>query len=67
MSIAKYLRTPPFLGVLKITPEENCPPVRVTAWIRISVRIRAGWQFSSGAIFLEPFFAGRLRATASDI
>ena len=43
MSIAKYLRTPPFLGVLKITPEENCPPVRVRAWIRISVRVRAGW------------------------
>ena len=67
MSFAKYLRTPPFLGVRKIAPEENCRPIRVRVWIRISVRIRAGGQFSSGAIFLEPFFAGRLRATASDI
>ena len=35
---------------------ENCPPVRVRVWFRISVRIRAGGQFSSGVIFLEPFY-----------
>ena len=29
-------------GVRKIAPEENCPPVRVRVWFRISVRIRAG-------------------------
>ena len=32
-------------GVRKIVPEENCPPVRVRVWFRISVRIRAGGQF----------------------
>ena len=36
-------------GVQKIAPEENCPPVRVRVWLRISVRIRAG----GGAIFIE--------------
>ena len=34
------------LGVRKTGPKENCPPVRVTVWFRISVRIRAGGQFS---------------------
>ena len=29
-------------------------PFRVRVWFRISVRIRAGRQFPSGAIFLEP-------------
>ena len=43
-----------FLLLRKWCPE-NCPPVRVRVWFRISVRIRAGrGQFSSGAIFLEP-------------
>ena len=42
-------------GVWRIAPEENCPSVRVRVWFRISVRIRAGRQFSSGSIFLEPF------------
>ena len=32
------------------------PPVRVRVWFRISVRIRAGGQFSSGKIFLEPIY-----------
>ena len=41
-------------GVWKTTPEENCPLVRVRIWFRISVRIKAGEQFSSRAIFLEP-------------
>ena len=45
-----------FYGVRKIALEENCPPVRVRVWFRISVRIRAGGQFSSRAIFLEPHF-----------
>ena len=34
------------------------PPVRLRVWFRISVRIRAGGQFSSEAIFLEPFSQG---------
>ena len=39
---------------------DNCPggnlppPVRVRVWFRVSVRIRVGGQFSSGAIVLEP-------------
>ena len=32
-------------GVRKISPEENCLPVRVRVWFRISVRIRAGGNF----------------------
>ena len=36
-------------GVRKIAP-----PLRVRVWFRISVTVRAGGQFSSGAIFLEP-------------
>ena len=65
--VAKHLRTAaserlccnkvqpyPCSGVRKIAPKENCPPVRVRVWFRISVRIKAGEQFSSGAIFLEP-------------
>ena len=43
-------------GLRKIAPERNCLPVRVRVWFRISVRIRAGGQFSSGAIYLEPSF-----------
>ena len=37
-----------FNGVRKIAPEENCPLVRVRVWFRISVRIRAGGNFSWG-------------------
>ena len=40
----------------KLPPRKIGPPVRVRVWFRISVRIRAGGQFSSGAIFLEPKF-----------
>ena len=36
-----------------IAPEENCPPVRVRAWLRISFGVRGG-QFSTEAIALEP-------------
>ena len=39
----------------KLPSRKNCPPVRVRVWFRISIRIRAGGQLSSGAIFLEPF------------
>ena len=42
-------------GARKIAPLENCPPVRFRVWFTIRVRIRAGGQFSSGAIFLELF------------
>ena len=41
-------------GVRKIAPEENCSPVRVRVWFRVSVRIRVGGNFLQGAIFLEP-------------
>ena len=37
-----------------IALEENCSPVRVTIWVRVSYGV--GGQFSSGAIVLEPFF-----------
>ena len=40
---------------VKSPHEENCSSVRVRVWFRISVRTRAGGQFSSGAIFLELF------------
>ena len=38
-------------------PTRKIAPVRLKIWFRISVRIRAGGQFSSGEIFLEPFYA----------
>ena len=38
----------------QLPPEENCPPVRVRGWVRISFWV--GGQFSSGAIVLEPCF-----------
>ena len=30
-----------------IAPEENCPPVRVRVWFRVSVRIRVEWKIIS--------------------
>ena len=33
-------------------PEENCPPVRVRGWVRVSFGV--GRQFSLEAIVLEP-------------
>ena len=47
------------VGVRTIVPEENCPPVRIRVWFRVSVKIRfgAGGQFSSGAIVLEPIMS----------
>ena len=39
-------------GIRTIAPEENCPPVRVRVWIRVSFGI--GRQFYSGAIVIEP-------------
>ena len=56
-----------FHGVRKIAPEENCPPVRVRVWFRISVRISAGGQFYAGAIFLEPFSMSPYKKYAVDI
>ena len=41
----------------KLSPGK-LPPVRVRVWFRISVRIRVEGQFSSLAIFLEPFLMG---------
>ena len=42
-------------GIRTIAPDENCPlPVRVRVWFKVSVKIRVGEQFTSGAIVLEP-------------
>ena len=38
-----------FDGVWTMAPESNCPPVGVRVW----VRVRVGWQFSSEAIVLK--------------
>ena len=40
-------------GKQTIAPKENCPPVRVRGWIRVSFGVKG--QLFSGAIFLEPF------------
>ena len=40
------------MGVRKIAPEENCPPVRVRIWVGASFRIAS--EFSSETIVLEP-------------
>ena len=40
--------------VRAIAPEENCPPIKVRIWFRVSLRINVGRQFSSEAIVLEP-------------
>ena len=47
----------------RLPPRKIAPPVRVSVWFRISVRIRAGGgQFSMGAVFLEPIsIADQLR------
>ena len=42
-----------FTGVRTIFPGENCSPFRVR--VKVSVRIRVGGQFSSGATVVEPF------------
>ena len=42
------------IGVRKIVPEENCTPVRVRVWFRISGRIRAGEQFSQNPKIILP-------------
>ena len=41
-------------GVRKIAPEENCPPVRVKIWFRISLRIRAARNFPRGQFSQNP-------------
>ena len=38
------------MGVRKIAPEENCPPVRVRVWFSISAKIRAEGQFSQNLL-----------------
>ena len=43
-------------GIRKIAPEENCPLVGVGVWFRDRVSFRAGGQFSSVTIVLEPTF-----------
>ena len=35
-------------------PEENCPPIRVSVWVRVRISFRVGGQFSLGTIVLEP-------------
>ena len=32
----------------KMPPEENCPPVGLRVWFRVSVRIRVGGNFHWG-------------------
>ena len=44
-----------FIGVRKIPPKENYPPVRVRVWISFRVKVRIGGKFSSGTIVPEPF------------
>ena len=39
-----------FEGIRTITSEEICPPGRVRVLFRVSVKIRAQGQFSSGVI-----------------
>ena len=51
----RYEGTVMFGGIRTIAPEENCRPVRVIVWVRISVSF--GGQFSSGALVLEPCLA----------
>ena len=40
--------------VRTFAPEEDCPPFRARVCFRVSVGIKVGGQFSSGAIVLEP-------------
>ena len=40
-------------GNRTIAAEENCPPVRVRAWVRVRVWNRGGGHFSSRTIVLE--------------
>ena len=42
------------MGIRSIVVEENCPPVKVSVWVRVRVSFRVREQFSSGAIVLEP-------------
>ena len=44
-----------FIGVRKIPPKENYPPVRVRVWVSFRVKVRIGGKFSSGTIVPEPF------------
>ena len=44
-----------FIGVRKIPPKENYPPVRVRNWVSFRVKVRIGGKFSSGTIVPEPF------------
>ena len=39
----------------KLPPRKIALPSQVRVWFTISVRIRAGGQFSSEAVFLEPW------------
>ena len=44
-----------FIGVRKIPPKENYPPVRVRVWVSFRVKVRIGGKFYSGTIVPEPF------------
>ena len=41
-------------GYPEIAPEENCPPITVSVWVRVRISFRVGGQFSLGTIILEP-------------
>ena len=41
-------------------PQGKLPPVSVSVWFRVSVKIKVGGQFSSGTIVLEPYYMNTL-------
>ena len=41
-------------GIRTISPEENCPPVRVSVWGKVRISFRVEGQLSLGTIVLEP-------------
>ena len=43
--VYKHTDTIEFMGVRTIAPEENCPPLRLRAWVKVRVRIRVGGNF----------------------
>ena len=40
-------------GIWTIAHEENCPPARVSVWVRVNISFRIGDQFSLGTNVLE--------------
>ena len=40
--IIKYFNRLLYSGITTIVPEENCPPVMVWVWVRVSFRVGGG-------------------------